>query len=45
MAQLQIIDDKKKNYRKKSVISVCNVDYRHKRSGPKEYLSKNIYIW
>ena len=34
MAQLQIIDDKKKNYRKKSVISLCNVDYRLKRSGP-----------
>ena len=34
MAKLQIIDDKKKNYRKKSVISACNVDYRLKRSGP-----------
>ena len=39
MAQLQIIDDKKKDYRKKSVISVCNVDYRHKRSGPILYLA------
>ena len=35
VAQLQIIDNKKKDYRKKSVISVCNVDYRHKRSGPR----------
>ena len=35
VAQLQIIDDKKKNYRKKSVISACNVDYRLKQSGPK----------
>ena len=35
VAQLQIIDDKKKNYRKKSVISACNVSYRLKRSGPK----------
>ena len=35
MAQLQIIDNKKKNYRKKSVISLCNVDYRLERSGPK----------
>ena len=37
VAQLQIIDDKKRNYlvyRKKSVISACNVDYRLKRSGP-----------
>ena len=25
MTQLQIIDDKKKNYRKKYVISACNV--------------------
>ena len=35
MAQLPIIDDKDKNYRKNSVISACNVDYRLKRSGPK----------
>ena len=34
VAQLQIIDNKKKDYGKKSVISVCNVDYRVKRSGP-----------
>ena len=34
VAQLQIIDNKKKNYRKKSVISAYNVDYRPKRSGP-----------
>ena len=34
VAQLQIIDDKEKNYRKNSVISACNVDYRLKRSGP-----------
>ena len=34
VAQLQIIDDKKKNCIKKSVISACNVDYRLKRSGP-----------
>ena len=33
VAQLQIIDDME-DYRKKSVISVYNVDYRHKRSGP-----------
>ena len=33
VAQLQIIDDKE-DYRKKSVISVYNVDYRHKQSGP-----------
>ena len=34
VAQLQIIDDKKKITEKKSVISLCNVDYRLKRSGP-----------
>ena len=43
VAELQIIYDKKKNYRKKSVISACNVDYRLKRSGPKvEYFH---FLW
>ena len=36
MTQLQIIDDKKQITEKKSVISACNVDYRLKRSGPKD---------
>ena len=34
VVQLQIIDDEKKNYKKKSVISACNVDFRLKQSGP-----------
>ena len=44
VAQLQIIDHKKKNYRKKSVISACNVYYRLKRSGPK-YLTWGNYVF
>ena len=35
MTLLQIIDDKKQITGKKSVITTFNVDYRLKRSGPK----------
>ena len=36
VTQLQIIDDKKQITGKKSIITACNVDYRLKRSGPKQ---------
>ena len=52
VAQLQIIDDQKRNYRKESVISACNVDYGLNDQGHNqenfakvEFLSLIIGIW